>query len=434
MYALVISALIYLGAFAYPSYLYIGVFLWMLPVLITDKDHDYGFAAGYLWGMIFYSGHLAWFGYAMATRGQGNARIFIYIVIVCYFSLFSGLWLWLKQLLVYRWVRKFKNHNGKWAGLWCTWVISTVTFLYLTCYCSLALFDCFEGYTLINPLLPLVSWTWYLGPICYIGTIGYWIIIVLMNLILASLLIKVDSKSLIFLVLLVCFPAFLEPLLPVMHVHEKEIGYIPSICNTHIDATPSYKFYAISRMIDALALQSPAVRYIVLPEGSFGHDLMVWHEHLSAWTSLLPSTTSIFIGAHRRDGDKMYNSLYQIRDGKIESVYDKEHLVCCTERRPYIARFLPMLATLFAQTCFSYPEDRQQNILFDGFVPMICSELFCQDKSPTTKDVPILFVCNDSWFALPYAQELGKRLVKLYSLRHRVTVVYVGSQGCQIIS
>lgn len=421
MYTIILSALIYLGAFIYPDYLYAGIFIWMVP--ITNKD--YGFKAGCAWGLIFFGGHFLWLG---------CANIIVYIATVSYFSIISGFWLWLKQLLEYRWVRNIQNHNEKCVASCCTWVISTVTFICLTCYCSLAILDCFEGYTLANPLLPLVSFVWYLRPICYFGVIFYWIIIVLVNLALAKLIKKFDGATLIFLIILFGFPALFQPPQHKINIQKKDFFYIQPTWNNNSDYTPSENFYAISRAIDLIATCCADVQYIVLPEGSFGHDLMAWEDQFDAWTSLLPPTTSIFIGAHRKDKDSdgMYNSLYHIKDGKIISWYDKQHLVCCTERKPWIVQFLPGFGALFEGNYFTYP-CHDQSKMMEGFVPMICSELFCQEKRPSVKDSPILLICHDGWFSMRYARDLAYRCARLYSLRYQVPIVYVGSHEMQCI-
>ena len=428
MYAIIISALTYTGAFIYPNYLGVGVLFWMLPLIVTSQDnnvglHD-GFKAGCAWGLIFFSAHLYW----VAKRS-----IVAYIAIVCYFAIISGLWLWFKKLIVYRWVRNIQNHNGKCAALCCTWVISTVTFICITCYCSMAIFDCFEGYPLANPLLPLVSWTWYMRPICYFGTIGYWIIIVIINVVLARLFIKCDTNTLIFLMAIIAFPAMFQPPAQKIIMNKNDFFYIQPTWNNNSCTTLSEKFYTISRIIDANCCGKD-MRYIVLPEGSFDGNLIAWEKYIDAWTSLLPSKVSIFIGAYRKDESALYNSLYHIQDGKIIAWYDKEHLMFFGERRPWIAEYLMTeFCALFGKVSFSYPINNQSHITMDGLQPMICSELFCKEKTPPVHDRPILFVCHDGWFNMRYAQDLAYRCAKLYSLRYQVPIIYVGSSEMHII-
>lgn len=432
---IVTSSLIYLLAFIYPKYLYVGVYLWMLPLVVTDKDNDYGFKEGLVWGLIFFGGHLVWFASIVYGKGKGDTRMLIYLATAGYYSLFSGFWLWLKQLLVYRWVLKTKTLKGEYVASWCTWIISTAIFIYLTCYCSLAIVDCFEGYPFINPLLLLVSWNWYLRPICYFGSLYYWIVIIMINLILSKLVIKYDTNSLIFLVLLLFFPVLFQPPEVLSEFIDDEIAYLKPTWND-MDLTQAQKFYQISRQIDYLVLGSPDIKYIVIPESGFPHDLLAWESRLHVWTSLFTKDTSILIGAHRRCESKVYNCLYQIdSDGKIVAWYDKSHLMAFVERIPWVFRKISIFANLFTQddAVFSYPAQDQEDISIVGCRPYICSELFFEAKRPV-RDRPIVFICNDSWIGLPYARDLAKRSAQLYSLRYQVPILYVGSYDCEIIT
>lgn len=387
---------------------------------------------GYVWGLIFYAGHLFWFGYIIQSRGQGDARMIIYVITVCYFALFSGFWFWFKNQLDYRLVSRFKDPKGKCWALGCTWVISTVTFMYLTCYCSLAILDCFEGYPFINPLLPLVSWEWYVAPICYFGAVNCWIIIVLVNLTIARLLKKVDAKSLIFIVVLFCIPALFQPPLKKNIINKNEIAYLKPSWND-MNLTTSQKFYQISRQLDYVVLDNPKIKFIVIPESGFPHNLLDWESRLHAWTSLCGDDVSIFIGSHRYDGNKKYNCLYQIQNGKIINWYDKQHLVPFVERIPWLISKISLFEGLFTdhQNVFSYPTIHQSSVMA-GFQPCICSELFFENKK-AAQGSPVLFICNDAWLGLSYAQELAKRSAKLYSLRYQVTVLYVGSQEIEVM-
>ncbi len=431
--AIIVSALLYTGAYVYPNYLYLGVFLWIMPLFVTDDNNAYGFKAGYTWGLLFFGGHLAWLAYIVYTKGQGCSRMVFYFAAVAYFSLFSGFWLWFKQLLVFRYVRKIKNLNRKWAALCCTWVISTVTFICLTCYCSLAICGCFEGYPFINPLLPLVSWTSWIRPIFQFGTIFYWILIVVVNLSIANFYKIPTINSLIFACLIIFSPSiylmFYKNKNDKNFIKKSDIIYLQPTWNA-TSLTSAQTFYEIGRHLDKIAATHPDAKFIVIPESGFAYNLMDWENKLNVWTSLFDDIT-IFIGGHFYDDcGNIFNSLYQISDGKIIARYDKQHLVPFVERIPHWISWMPILKDVFAdQSCyFSYPDHDQSSVIMAGFKPRICSELFFTKPTcgPFVNKWPILFICNDSWFALDYARNLAKRSARLYSLQYHVTIVYVG--------
>ncbi len=435
MYTIIISSLLYLGAYIYPDYLYLGVFLWIVPLLITDDDNRYGFKAGYTWGILFFGGHLAWLAWIVYAQGQGCVRMFLYFAAVAYFSMFSGFWLWFKQLLVYRYVQGIQNLNRKCVASCCTWVISTVTFICLTSYCSLAIFGCFEGYPFLNPLLPLVSLHWCMQAIIYFGTIPCWILIVFCNLSIATLYKRPIINGLIFAVLIICSQSMISLFIKNKNVKKivknNQIFYLqPTWVNLHL--TPSQTFYEIGRCLDHIAVNNPEMKFVVIPESGFPYNLMEFENKLDAWTSLFEDAT-IFIGGHRHEYEKIYNTLYQISDGNIVAWYDKTHLVPFVERIPYWMQSIPIFRNVFMNDShtFSYPAHDQSELTMAGFRPCICSELFF-NRTLLTKH-PILFICNDSWLALDYARDLAKRSARLYSLQYRVPIVYVGWYDAEVL-
>ena len=427
-----LSAILYLIPFLYPHYTYPCLFIWMLPILIDDTHNTYGFKQGFMWGLMFYSGHLYWLCYTLHTKGEHSLRTIAYVLLVLYLSLYSGLWLWGKQLIIHRYVRHIKNQKENYVALCLTWLFSTVSFMLIIQSLSFAIVDCFEGYYLANPLIPLISWPWFMQPIFYFGELFYLVLLVCINLAFARLFTKVDGRTLIFLGAVFWFPFFFQPQQSSIIVSGNEIVYLQPSWNTE-NLTPAQKFYTISRKLDEVAAHSSAVKYIVMPESSFSHNLLEWEDKLDAWTSLFSTTTTIFIGAHRQKyGDeKMYNSLFAVQDGKIIGWYDKQHLVFFTERQPKLFKNWPILSNLFISNEFSYPE--QQNNWCGEFQPAICSEIFCEIRK-FKGDSPILFVCNDSWFGLDYARVLAKNAIRLCAMKHGVPIIYVGSFDWEILN
>ncbi len=122
---------------------------------------------------------------------------------------------------------------------------------------------------------------------------------------------------------------------------------------------------------------------------------------------------TIFIGGHRYQGDQIFNSLYVIRDGKIISWYDKQHLMPFVERHPFLKD---------GHKAFCYGTTMN---FIEEFQPYICSELYFFTKQPATSS-SIIFICNDSWFMYNYAKDLAFRLAKIYSIMYTIEIVYVG--------
>ena len=432
MIFIILSSLIYLSAFIYPSYLWPGVFIWMTLLVIHDIDNRYGYRHGFIWGIIFFAGHFAWFAKLVMCKEKGDAAILLYLVAVLYFTLFAAFWMGFKQLL-FRIITQRINLKGKWAALCWTWVISTATFICLTCYCSLAILDCFEGYPFINPVLPLVSWKWYLRGLPYFGCVGYIIIIVVFNVVTAELYRKFDSARLMAMIILLGFPALLYDHAQKKVVEKNDFFYLqPRWIN--LGLTASQNFYEIGRQLNQIALIHSDIKYIVMPESSFGCNLLDWQDKLEAWTGLFTHTTTIFCGGHRYHNDQIFNCLYAVCNGKIVGWYDKQHLVPFVERMPYISKRFGIMQNLFMSGGkeFSYPSDDQLKVMH-GFTPCICSELFFHAKQPTVGNI-VLFICNDSWLICDYAKELALRSTQVYSLVHQVGIIYVSHDDMKFIS
>lgn len=420
MIFIILSALIYLGAFIYPIYLWPGIFIWMSILIVHDTNNRYGWKEGLVWGLIFFAGHLAWLLKLIACKGQGDCKFLIYPCAVLYFSLYCAFWLGLKQQL-FRIMTKRIDQKGKCAALCWTWVISTATFIYLTCYCSLAIFGCFEGYPFINPLLPLVSCSRYLKSLPFFGCVGYIIIIVIFNAVTAELYRKADITRLMVMMAFLAFPTILYDHAQKKYVKKIDFFYLqPSWKDLNL--TESQTFYEIGRQLNKIVTTHQDVRYIVMPESSFGYNLLAWQDKLAAWTDLFEGTT-IFIGGHGVVDDKIFNSLYAIHNGTIVGRYDKQHLVPFVERVPRWIRFFSSVFMMDGKE-FSYPAP-QDNDNLQGFRPYICSELFFCGKLTKGTD-PILCVCNDSWLMYDYAKELALRCAQIYSMQHRLEIVYVG--------
>ncbi len=411
MYPIICSALIYTVAFYVPEYLWFCMFVWLTPLL--RNDYYYSVQKGWLWGIVCFGLHLAW---------VIKTSIILYCILVIYYTCYAVIWLWLQHYLI----QPLKRNR---VVVWLTWVISTATFMYLICYCSLALCDCFEGYPLFSPLLPLVSCPWYLTGLSYLGSWWYMLIIIMINVSIGQLLIKFDSKQLIFVLFLFLFPLLFTEKKLVVEIDKNSIVYLqPTWYNSTLSA--SELFYHIGRELDWIACSYPHVRCVVLPESSFCYDLWAWRDQLSCWTDLFENSVSIFIGAHRHADGKIFNSMYEINQGSIVRVYDKEHLMPLVERIPWIMGWMHRDPRLL----FSYGiNDDYSDWEHALFMPMLCSELFVHHKK-IMSNKPILFLCNDSWFGCGYARTLAVRCAQLYSLEHTMAIVYVGIEQCLLIA
>jgi apolipoprotein N-acyltransferase len=356
----------------------------------------------------------------------------VYVLGVLYFSVYAGLWLGLQNYLFNRLRKTFLYQQGEYGVVVFTWVIATVTFWYLTCYCSLAIFGCFEGYFLLNPLLPLASFFWWLAPIFYCGTITYWVFIVMINVLLAEYL--VTEKWIYFVGALgfVVFPFF------VTYPEEKnffdcsDYAYVqPTWIGKNIGA--SELFWMIEKKLAAVAQQYPATRCVILPESAFPYPIEDFDDQLACWSSLFLPETIIVLGCHTSKNEELYNSVVVIRDGKITQMYHKRNLVPLVERIPKLFG-VHVFEDVFTsrEYVFSYPQDQEDEII-GGLVLRICSEFFCNPHY-LKSDVPLIILANDSWFNYSTTLQLVYQSVCLFYAKYRKSILYAGTYDVYFIS
>ena len=110
----------------------------------------------------------------------------------------------------------------------------------------------------------------------------------------------------------------------------------------------------------------------------------------------------IAFGAIRRNSGVPYNSLAVLgKDGLIEPVYDKRHLVPFGEYMPF-SRFLGNFLPLRSLAGHARPGSGPKLVSLDGFgvvLPLICYEaLFPREVRQSGRPDILLNVTNDAWF------------------------------------
>ncbi len=401
----------------------------MFTFIIPIYRKQGGFIAGYMWGLLFYSIHMLWFAHVLMQYTKH--WLYVYLSAVMYYSLYAGIWLWLQKYLMNRLGYFFSIHKMEYVTTPFTWVISTVTFWYVTCFCSLALFGCFEGYFLLNPLLPLISLSSWLEPIFYCGTMMYWLIIVLINIVLAEFCMSGKKKYIFAAYFFIALPIIVSYFDHKNSVNVQKFAYIQPTWIAK-NMSEQENFWKIHQELISLAKEYPDVDYVIIPESSFPHPINKFDSQIGLLSSLFLPQTIIFLGCHILVNEKLYNCVACICHGKIDHVYKKSHLVPLVERVPNIFGYY-FFENVFTDRShvFSYPEDGHKEGLY-GLDLRICSEFFCEPRSLSTK-YPLIILANDSWFNYGHTLDLVYYSVYLAYLRLRKPIVYAGSYDCLIV-
>ncbi|GAI99865.1 unnamed protein product, partial [marine sediment metagenome] len=118
--------------------------------------------------------------------------------------------------------------------------------------------------------------------------------------------------------------------------------------------------------------------------------------------NVLHDEVQLFIGACRSEGEKIYNSLYWIKEGRVEQYYDKSRLMPLVEYVPSWCKKIPCIGNSFLNNNeFSASVWGQDFNVDDGIIlePSICAELFfgkylADDKTPD--NAIALSIINDT--------------------------------------
>jgi apolipoprotein N-acyltransferase len=163
-----------------------------------------------------------------------------------------------------------------------------------------------------------------------------------------------------------------------------------------------------------------AFTHVIWPESSvpvlFSLNRNIWREVPERFAALLPPHTALILGAERMEGilsvdgryivDRVYNSLFVLGEGaKINSIYDKTHLVPFGEYLPFrdALTFVGLRAFSHRVGGFDAGEEQATPIHTPhapDFLPLICYEVIFPGRVANLQARPgwLVNITNDAWF------------------------------------
>ncbi len=135
-----------------------------------------------------------------------------------------------------------------------------------------------------------------------------------------------------------------------------------------------------------------------------------------ALAALIPSGTSLILGAERADGmlstegryqfDRVHNSLFVLGEGaRVETIYDKRHLVPFGEYVPFRDVLTMIGFRAFSHRLDGFQAGSSENVLIQtprapAFLPLICYEIIFPGRVENAQKRPqwLVNVTNDAWF------------------------------------
>lgn len=405
---LVLSALLVLTAFFIPNPFGFLILVAWVPLAFWGRAT---FVGGFVWGLLVFGGHFIWLLTFLTEKTPACwwLACLLYLAIVGYFSLTTGLWFWVDGQVQRRW-------PGGWRRLVGWWTVAGLYYWFFSGY-SLWIFFRREGYPFLHPGIPLARFSFFLWFVAKIGLVwqgmlGYW---------------------------------------PVQITKPATINFVycpPVDLKNQAQQTPVGLGQAVYHRLTSLVLpdadRQPGTTVIVAPETFYPASLNLHPEQSRLWCGGLPQSGHLIFGSQATVGQKYYQTAYWIHDGLIKKYYVKKHQVPFAEKIPRGWRKLPLIKETFLKNNEQFSKDRRsvEEALFEitpevVFLPQLCSEFFF--KTPAEKiwagrqkaagrNFFIIFLVNDSWF-MKYFKRLLQDLTAIKAAFLGAPVVYVGHAG-----
>ena len=432
-FLLIISAVLYALSFMVSQQLWWLVFIFPIPLFYVALRGQLSFKYGYLWGIIFFSLHLSGvlFSIILIAKGSYFYRIIPSLFIILYESLFTAIIFWLANKIT---ICSYLESKLFYKLL--VWVAALWLFIHWVDWYCLWIFDKCEGCFFMHPLLPLVVRPQLLRLLPVIGK-GLLSLLLLMVPACATIALKTRKQYAVILTMLFSFPWLISWLLPVTQSQPPtwvtKIAVLSTMFPRSVSLTGAVN--AAGDQFKNILQQYPHVEFIVMPESSFYCSNLTMTGLTTLWDEWhVGRSVDIVVGAFRWKKGKYYNSLHWIRNGIIQTCFDKRHAMILIERMPSWFDFW-FIHDLYFKTVpeISPAQDKrlQLSIMKEtAFVPYICSELFFNEHPDDEyPDIPILAICNDIWFHplyyFSYVQTLMYLVAKFKAIQWQRNIVYV---------
>lgn len=421
----VLSALMLSAAFFLPSYFYLFIFFFLVPLFYHIlRGKNLNFMRGFLWGVVFFSLHWIVLVPLLYYKAYGALRMLIYPFLVLYGALWTGLWFYCASLIG----RKFSRIG---------WVFITWAYFSLWTQFGLFILNGNMGYCFGCPLLPLAHHPQGLFFLPLAGKQGLFFLLILFQYMVAMVLsgrlpgLKTLFVILIFIVFLWDFFSDADKTFP--HADRGVIYVKPLEKNSDDYLHDAQKI--CEKLMTTMA-KDPECTLLIMPESSYPFCLNRHSDVVDMWTDkALGNNVGLIIGSHRRTGKKLFNSLYYIRGGRIIYSYDKNLLFPFIEYIPFNIFNNTWAKNLFLKEPNAFVSNGVDHCDWVEiapdliFFPLICFDFYCGNRASLPEGITVLLLVNDSWFSYRYMKNLMFLYARFVACQSRQPILYISHTG-----
>lgn len=190
--------------------------------------------------------------------------------------------------------------------------------------------------------------------------------------------------------------------------------------------------YILNTLIEASLKNNKNNTYIIWPEAALPYHIFYNKKNKILNTLKEKLGDKVLItGGIRIDENKIYNSVFVIKNGNILNYYDKYHIVPFGEFIPF-KKFLPFLENITGTTNISKAQTRRKMIKIDNtfpiFSPNICYESIFTDSINKNSELIINFT-NDSWFGNSSGPYQHFTALKFRAVESGIPAIRVANSG-----
>ncbi len=439
-YLIGLSALMFDLAFFFPEqcgFLILFSFISLGFVAVTMRRAWIG---GFVWGVGIFAPHFSWLLLVMLRNSSAAwwLAAIVYLLVVGYFAVTSGCWLWLASLCP---VDLYENE-----------VIPSKAGIQKNTRFPLG------GGNDVKSQQSLVSIGWKRALWFIVTTLGYWCVVINWTVrplgldgypFINPLLPLTVYRPFLKCVALVAMMAGRQCSMPRYDLND--VVYCPPVVNRVVNATASWRTDAhevgkrIRDEFIALSAAHSQDGLYVTPESMYCFRLNYHPEIVALWGNALQPNDDLFIGSVIERAGRYYQAVFWLRKSLIINFYVKKLLTPFVEKMPDTLKTFEPLKQPFLSNTVEFCDgmrgfgaeffDRGDHL---RVIPRICLEFFfCSahdfDAIRTTeRDTWIFVFANDSWFDSHFRNILF--LIAVLKANYSgLPVLYSGHFGCHRI-
>ena len=432
------SALLYSVPFLWSDYCWWAIIAFPIPLFYLACCTQLSSIHGYIWACVICAVHMSGGIYVMAIMAHEWWPVAVGLgsIMILYHALWAGI-LFAAGAFIMQALCLQKAYQRLLMSVMVVWLFIAGIDWY-----SLSFFGAQEGYTLMHPLILLAKkpHLLYLLPIVGKQLLTLFFLMFSMGIVLIwwygnwYSVLFLSAVSIPWLLSI----AMQRPLREC--IWQQRIKGLPlMVCSQN----PVIFVKIIQNSLKNILQAHTTADIIIMPESACTLDkvsdiselLRCWHEHN------LGKPIHLIFGASRSDADHYYNSLQWVYNGVLQNYHDKKHAMLLSERLPWFLDNSYFQSIYFTQRKQITASDAVRScIKIDDmiFVPYICSELFCHEKSDDEYPAaPIIAIVNDSIFlsslCSAYMSDILLLLARFKAIQWQREIMYVSYAHCVVI-